>query len=67
MYQKMLLLIHLYLNYELSNISNQCASKIAPLQDEIEKIKGLAGADASAYGCLSGISSSSYKSAISNK
>ena len=56
-----------YLNYEITNINNQCASKIAPLQDEIEKIKGLAGADASAYGCLSGISSSSYKSAISNK
>lgn len=56
-----------YLNHELSSINNQCASQIAPLQDEIEKIKGLAGADSAAYGCLSGLSSSSYKSAISNK
>lgn len=54
------------LNHELSSISNQCAAQIAPLQDEIEKIKGLAGADSAAYGCLSNISSS-YKSAISNK
>ena len=56
-----------YLNHELSSINNQCASQIAPLQDEIEKIKGLAGADSAAYGCLSGLSSSPYKSAISNK
>lgn len=55
-----------FLNHELSSISNQCASQIAPLQEEIEKIKGLAGADASAYGCLGNISSS-YKSAVSNK
>ena len=56
-----------YLNHELSSINNQCASQIAQLQDEIEKIKGLAGADSAAYGCLSSLSSSSYKSAISNK
>ena len=55
-----------FINRELSNISNQCAAQIAPLQDEIEKIKGLAGADSAAYGCLANISSS-YKSAISNK
>ena len=55
-----------YLNHELSSLSNQCSSQIAQLQDEIDKIKGLAGADASAYGCLGNISSS-YKSSISNK
>lgn len=56
-----------YLNYELSSINNQCASQIQPLQDEIDKIKGLAGADSAAYGCLSNLSNSSYKTVISNK
>ena len=56
-----------YLNHEIKTLNNQCAAQIAPLQDEIEKIKGLAGADASAYGNLTSVSTSSYKSAISNK
>ena len=56
-----------FLNKELTNIDKECSGLIAPLLDEIEKIKGLAGADASAYGCLSGVSTSSYMSAIIGK
>lgn len=60
-------LTRIYLNWALSNANKQCAAQIAPLQDEIEKIKGLAGADSAAYGYLSSASTTSYKSAITGK
>lgn len=57
----------IYLNWALSNLDKQCANQIAPIQDEINKIKGLASADATAYGYLAKTSTSSYRTAITNK
>lgn len=60
-------LTRIYLNWALSNADKQCAAQIAPLLDEIDKIKGLSSADASAYGYLSNASTTSYKTAITGK
>ena len=57
----------IYLNWALSSLDKQCENQIAPIQDEINKIKGLSSADATAYGYLSNVSTSSYKAAITNK
>ena len=57
----------IYLNWALSNLDKQCANQIAPIQDEIDKIKGLSSADSTAYGYIAKTSTSSYQSAISNK
>ena len=56
-------------NIKASSLDRQCASQIAPLKKELEKLKGLAGADASAYSKLvtAEQSNTTYKSAITSR
>lgn len=57
------------LNWKISSANRKCAQQIAPLQEEIKVIKGLASADSTAYGLLTKgtTTTDSYRSAITGK
>ena len=52
-----------------AKIRREYAAKIAPIQDEVNKLEGLAGADSTAYGLLNAATSSveAYRTSVTSK
>ena len=50
-------------------LRRECAAKIQPLQDEVKKLEGLAGADSTAYGLLNSATSTveAYRTSVTSK
>lgn len=52
-----------------TKIRRECAAKIAPLQEELTKLEGLAGADSAAYSLLTAATSTveAYRTSVTSK